>query len=93
MQIHLRERNGGRTNVYRGLPGGTFHLLGYMTDKQTIVDDDCNPMKYDESLAKIQSAFYFAACYTFRYTSITKKNESPGHGEALLPDYLMLEKQ
>ncbi|MFS8007133.1 hypothetical protein Hanom_Chr14g01257411 [Helianthus anomalus] len=29
----------------------------------------------------------------FRYTSITKKNESPGHGEPLLPDYFMLEKQ
>ncbi|KAM0071224.1 hypothetical protein Hdeb2414_s0001g00022521 [Helianthus debilis subsp. tardiflorus] len=45
---------GGRTNVYRGLPGGAFHLLGYMTDTQTIVDDDCIPMKYDESPAKIR---------------------------------------
>ncbi|KAJ0679283.1 hypothetical protein HanOQP8_Chr12g0457631 [Helianthus annuus] len=58
---------GGMTNVYRGLPGGAFHLLGYMTDTQTIVDDDCIPMKYDESPAKIRcldrTCFKFSVCF------------------------------
>ncbi|MFS7975273.1 hypothetical protein Hanom_Chr10g00878531 [Helianthus anomalus] len=71
MQIRLRERNGGRTNVYRGIPGGTFHLLGYMTDIQTIVYDDCIRMKYEESPTKIRcldrTCFKFSVCFYTRF--------------------------